>query len=183
MHILLIHQAFAALNEPGGTRHHELARYLAQKGHRVTVIASPEWANAVFAMNRLEATGDGWILLVESEVTDSTAHDTDAAGVAQGVLELDLALAAVLNWTEPRGDTLVVVTADHDTGGLGIVSGVYSEPTAGVRWASDYHTAQWVPVFAFGPGAEHFGGVIDNTDIGILIAKLLEIEDFPRFHP
>jgi len=41
MHILLIHQAFASLNEPGGTRHHELARYLAACGHRVTIIASP----------------------------------------------------------------------------------------------------------------------------------------------
>lgn len=41
MHILLIHQAFASLNEPGGTRHHELARYLAEKGHQITVIASP----------------------------------------------------------------------------------------------------------------------------------------------
>jgi len=41
MHILLIHQAFAALDEPGGTRHHELARYLTQKGHKVTIIASP----------------------------------------------------------------------------------------------------------------------------------------------
>lgn len=41
MHILLIHQAFAALDEPGGTRHHELARHLAQRGHRVTIIASP----------------------------------------------------------------------------------------------------------------------------------------------
>jgi glycosyltransferase involved in cell wall biosynthesis len=41
MHILLIHQAFAALDEPGGTRHHELARFLAAQGHRVTVIASP----------------------------------------------------------------------------------------------------------------------------------------------
>ena len=41
MHILLIHQAFAALDEPGGTRHHELARYLVARGHRVTVIASP----------------------------------------------------------------------------------------------------------------------------------------------
>ncbi|TAK14438.1 MAG: glycosyltransferase WbuB [Anaerolineae bacterium] len=41
MHILLIHQAFAALNEPGGTRHHELARHLAGRGHRVTIIASP----------------------------------------------------------------------------------------------------------------------------------------------
>ena len=41
MHILIIHQAFAALSEPGGTRHHELARYLVQRGHRVTIIASP----------------------------------------------------------------------------------------------------------------------------------------------
>lgn len=41
MHILLIHQAFAALDEPGGTRHHEIARYLAERGHRVTIIASP----------------------------------------------------------------------------------------------------------------------------------------------
>ena len=41
MHILLIHQAFAGINEPGGTRHHEIAKYLAQEGHQVTVIASP----------------------------------------------------------------------------------------------------------------------------------------------
>jgi glycosyltransferase involved in cell wall biosynthesis len=41
MHILLIHQAFAALHEPGGTRHHEMARYLAARGHQVTIIASP----------------------------------------------------------------------------------------------------------------------------------------------
>ncbi len=41
MHILLIHQVFAALDEPGGTRHHEFARYLAARGHQVTVITSP----------------------------------------------------------------------------------------------------------------------------------------------
>src|SRR5512140_2461414 len=41
MHILIIHQAFASLNEPGGTRHYEFARLLAARGHRVTVIASP----------------------------------------------------------------------------------------------------------------------------------------------
>jgi hypothetical protein len=41
MHILIVHQAFASLDEPGGTRHHEFARLLAERGHRVTVIASP----------------------------------------------------------------------------------------------------------------------------------------------
>ena len=41
MHILIIHQAFASLDEPGGTRHYEFARLLAARGHQVTVIASP----------------------------------------------------------------------------------------------------------------------------------------------
>jgi hypothetical protein len=41
MHILLIHQAFASLSEPGGTRHYELARFLVEKGHQITVVASP----------------------------------------------------------------------------------------------------------------------------------------------
>ena len=41
MHILLIHQAFAALDEAGGTRHHEMARFLVTQGHQVTSIASP----------------------------------------------------------------------------------------------------------------------------------------------
>jgi len=41
MHILLIHQAFASLDEPGGTRHHEFARHMVVCGHRVTVITSP----------------------------------------------------------------------------------------------------------------------------------------------
>ncbi|MFZ5821321.1 MAG: hypothetical protein ACOYYJ_15605, partial [Chloroflexota bacterium] len=41
MHILIIHQAFASLDEPGGTRHYEFARLLSARGHRVTVIASP----------------------------------------------------------------------------------------------------------------------------------------------
>ena len=41
MHVLIIHQAFASLDEPGGTRHYEFARLLAARGHRVTVIASP----------------------------------------------------------------------------------------------------------------------------------------------
>ena len=45
------------------------------------------------------------------------------------------------------------------------------------------HTSQWVPLFAFGPGAEYFSGVMDNTDIGVLIAKLLGIDDFPALQP
>lgn len=59
MHILLIHQAFAALDEPGGTRHHELARYLAAHGHRVTVITSPvSYLTGMAPTGKYEQTDD-----------------------------------------------------------------------------------------------------------------------------
>jgi alkaline phosphatase len=138
---------------------------------------------AVFAVERLEAVGNGFLLLIESEVTDGMGHDNQIAGLVDGVRELDDAVAAILAWAAPRGDTLVLVTADHDTGGLGIVGGRYNGEDAEVRWATDNHTAQWVPLFAFGPGSECFSGVIDNTDIAILIAKLIGIGDFPSTHP
>jgi alkaline phosphatase len=138
---------------------------------------------SLFAIEQLDATGRGFVLLIESEVTDSMGHDNDIVGVVDGIRELDAAVAAMLRWAAPRGDTLILVTADHDTGGLGITGGLYSDDTAVVRWASDDHLTQWVPIFAFGPGAEHFTGVIDNTDIAILTAKLLGFEDFPRLKP
>jgi glycosyltransferase involved in cell wall biosynthesis len=56
MHILLVHQAFAAMNEPGGTRHHELARYLAAQGHRVTVLAGQ-----VSYLTGERLPGQGWL--------------------------------------------------------------------------------------------------------------------------
>jgi alkaline phosphatase len=136
-----------------------------------------------FAADRLAANENGFVLLIESEVTDDTGHRNSVAEVVDAVRELDTAVASLLAWAEPRGDTLVVVTADHDTGGLGIINGDYSDGVAEVRWATNSHTAQWVPVFAFGPGAEHFTGVIDNTDMSVLFAKLLRIEDFPRLQP
>ncbi len=136
-----------------------------------------------FAVDRLADNETGFVLLVESEITDGAGHDNDIASLIEAVRELDRAVADLLAWAEPRGDTLVVVTADHDTGGLGVVGGEYSDGVAEVRWATDSHTGQWVPLFAFGPGAEHFSGVIDNTDMSILFANLLGIEDFPRLQP
>jgi len=136
-----------------------------------------------FLLNTLGGGAAGFFALIESEVTDGTGHKNNISGVVEAVREFDDAVALTVRWAEERGDTLVLVTADHDTGGLGVVDGDYDDGVAEVRWVSDMHTGQWVPLFAFGPGAEHFSGVMDNTDIGILIAKLLEIEDFPNAKP
>ena len=136
-----------------------------------------------FTLEALANDDIGFFALIESEVTDSRGHMNSVAGVVDAVREVDASVAFALEWAEARGDTLVLVTADHDTGGLGIVDGDYDDGIAEVRWTTNVHTALWVPLFAFGPGADHFSGVIDNTDIGILIAKLLGIEDFPSTQP
>ena len=71
----------------------------------------------------------------------------------------------VLDWAAGRDDTLIIVTADHETGGLEVLAdnGPGAFPT--VAWAGDYHTAVNVGVYAWGPNAELVDGVIDNTDI------------------
>jgi alkaline phosphatase len=130
------------------------------------------------ALQVLADNPEGFLLMVETEEIDEDAHENRIDGVVAGVEELDEAIEAVLEFADTAGDVLVLVTADHDTGGLGIVRGRYSEGRATIRWTSDGHTAQWVPLFAYGPGAERFGGVLDNTEIGRTVADLLELRPF-----
>ena len=122
----------------------------------------------------------GFLLVVETEVTDGLAHDTDIEAVMDGMRELNEAVAEVLRLVAPRNDTLVLVTADHDTGGLSLVDGYYEDGEATVRWASGNHSSQWVPLFAFGPGAGDFTGVMDNTEVALGIAGALELPSFPQ---
>jgi alkaline phosphatase len=136
-----------------------------------------------FLLDALGGREAGFFALIESELSDETGHQNSISGVVEAVREFDEAVAYAVAWAEEHDDTLVLVTADHDTGGLGVTDGDYEDGKAGVRWVCDMHTGQWVPIFAFGPGAEHFSGVMDNTDIGVLIAKLLGIENFPNARP
>jgi alkaline phosphatase len=132
------------------------------------------------AIELLREAPEGFLLLVESEITDEIGHHNDIEGVMEGMNELNDAVAAVLEATEGDGETLVVVTADHDTGSLAVVDGDYMEGRATVRWATGKHSSQWVPLFAFGPGAGRFTGVRDNTEVGQLIAQALGLEPFPQ---
>lgn len=129
------------------------------------------------AYDMLASDPDGFVLLAECEATDSFGHDNAIDATVAAVREVDEAARALLARAAATDDVLVIVTADHDTGGLGVVNG--EDGVAEVRWATKDHTAQWVPVFAWGPGAERFGGVLDNTDVGVRIADLLGLEGLP----
>lgn len=140
----------------------------------------PLAVSALRAIELLRENPVGFLLLIECEITDEFGHSNDIEEVMNGMRELNDAVASVLEATEDHGDTLVVVTADHDTGTLAIVDGDYEKGWATVRWATGDHSSQWLPLFAFGPGADRFTGVLDNTEVGQLIAEALGLGPFPQ---
>lgn len=126
------------------------------------------------ALDQLEAGKEPFVLVIEASQIDWGGHANDAEWVVAEQLELERTLQAVLDWVEADGQTLLVVTADHETGGLAIDEGGIGYVAGGGR-AEDFafgtsfttggHTAAMIPVFAAGPSAELFAGVYDNTAI------------------
>ena len=96
----------------------------------------------------------------------------------RGTLQVDWAVKQAVEFARERGDTLVLVTADHETGGL---SAILSRSTPGrltIHYTTTSHTATPVHLYAFGPGAHLFSGVVDNTDIARTVAHLWNLR-FP----
>ena len=123
-----------------------------------------------WAIDRVKNDGDGFFLLVEHEGTDSSSHQNNTADFRSSIISLDKAIGVALDFAMTRNDTLVLVTADHETGGLRITE-TRTARRARFEWATVEHTGNAVPIFAYGPGSAAFGKFMDNTDIG---KKLLE---------
>lgn len=122
----------------------------------------------------------GFFLMVEGSQIDWACHDNNAANAVRQTLLFDRAVKSALDFAAKDKHTLVIVTADHDTGGLAI-NGVNSQTKdLELSWSTTGHTASPVPLFAYGPGAELFCGTYDNTDVPKKIAKLLGIKSFPK---
>lgn len=116
------------------------------------------------ALTRLDG-GQGFLLLVEGSQIDSAAHDNDGRGTAAEVVDLDRTVSRVLDFAARDGRTLVVVTADHETGGLALTGGSFETGRVDARFALKSHSGTMVPVLAAGPGAAAFAGVYENTGI------------------
>jgi alkaline phosphatase len=157
-----------------------LAVFPPRKGGRTAYYGPPLTVSTLRALELLEEDSRGFVLVVETEKTDNSAHDNDIDAVMEGMRELDDAVALVLARMLPRADTLVLVTADHDAGTLTLIDGEYEGGSAVVRWASGDHSSMWVPLFAFGPGADQFTGIMDNTELAPRLAQLLGLESLPQ---
>lgn len=113
----------------------------------------------------------GFFLMIEGSQIDFACHDNDSATLVEEMRDFDKTLNVVLDFAEKDGNTLVVVTADHETGGLTIIDPEGNYTRTDFHFSTGSHSAVFVPVFSYGPGAERFSGVMDNTEI---ISRIME---------
>ena len=107
----------------------------------------------------------GFFLMAEGSQIDWAGHDNSTEGVVAEMLDFDRAIKNALDFAEKDGNTLVIITGDHETGGMTITGGNFADGTVEAAFSTEDHTAVMIPVFAFGPGADKFSGIYENTDI------------------
>jgi alkaline phosphatase len=135
-----------------------------------------EMTNKALAI--LQKNEAGFFLMVEGSQIDWRSHNQDQQGSIRQMLLFDEAVKEVLDFAEKDRQTLVLVTADHETGGMTINGGTLDGSNMNIKWTTRSHTGMPVPLFAFGPNAQQFTGVLDNTDIPKLISKFWELDIF-----
>ncbi len=126
------------------------------------------------AIEMLNRNAKGFTMMIEGSQIDWACHNNDSAYMMAELADFELMLHAVLDWAEQDGQTLVVVTADHETGGLTLPDGDIEQGVNVPRYHWGSHTGCMVPVFAYGPGAERFSGIQQNTDIPNKIRQLMK---------
>jgi alkaline phosphatase len=151
-------------------------------GHRYAYLVAPDSLHSIWggrgdflpkatqtALDFLSKDKDGFFLMVEGSQIDWGGHNNNAQYLINEVKDFDQVIGLALDFAEKDGNTLVVVTADHETGGFALSAPVifgrgdyhHISPT----FSTPGHTASLIPVFAYGPGAEQFMGIYQNNDI------------------
>lgn len=117
------------------------------------------------ALNILNQNKKGFFLMVEGSQIDWGGHANDTKYVTDEMIDFDKAIGAALDFAAKDGNTLVIITADHETGGMALVNGDIATGKVEAKFNTGGHTGIMIPVFAFGPGASNFSGIYPNTAI------------------
>ncbi|GHU98530.1 alkaline phosphatase [Bacteroidia bacterium] len=128
------------------------------------------------------ASRKGFFVMIEGSMIDGGGHANDLKMVVSETLDFDRAVARAFDFADRNPGTLVVVTADHETGGLTMPAASNDKEQHALTPGVDYlfstkgHTCTMVPLLAYGAGAEAFGGIKDNTDLPRIMARLLGLK-------
>jgi alkaline phosphatase len=117
------------------------------------------------AIDLLSQNENGFFLMLEGSQIDWGGHANDIDYVIAEMHDFDRAVGRALEFARQDGETLVIVTSDHDTGGLGIRGFDPETHTVTATWSTGGHSGLMQPVFAWGPGSEEFKGIYENTGI------------------
>jgi alkaline phosphatase len=118
---------------------------------------------------------EGFFMMIEGSQIDWGGHDNDANYVVTELHEFEKVIAEALDFAEKDGNTLVIVTGDHETGGFAVNPGSKLNHIE-VAFTTKNHTAIMIPVFASGPGSELFRGIYENTDIFFKLKSLMDVK-------
>ena len=128
------------------------------------------------AMRILSKNHKGFILLVEGSQIDWAAHEQDHEEIIAEMIEFDGAVGTGLDFAQKHGNTLILVTADHETGGFAVHDGsMKAKQVTSSGFTTSGHTASMVPIFAYGPGSRNFNGIQDNASVGRNLIDLIKI--------
>lgn len=116
----------------------------------------------------------GFFLMVEGAKIDYAGHAKSLPGSVLETLSFDLAVAEALKFADENGETLVVITGDHETGGLVLLDGDQQASRVMGVYVTNDHTPAMLPVYAYGPGAEKFTGIYNNTEIARRIKSMIK---------
>ena len=126
------------------------------------------------ALEHLSTNEKGFLLMVEGAHIDWAGHDENAAYLLSEMDDFSTVLKVAIDFAEKEGNTLVIATADHETGGMAITDGSFDGENLKIEFLNSHHTAGFVGVFAYGPGEKLFGGIYENYLIGRNIFHLMD---------
>lgn len=134
-------------------------------------------ANATREALRLLDNEEGFALMVEGSLIDGMGHANDAKAQQGEMRDFMEAIEVAVDFAKHHPDTLVVVTGDHETGGLSIVSCdadfCLSEQGVEYRWTTKGHSGTMLPIYLYGTAAENINGIMENAELGAKLKELI----------
>ena len=128
------------------------------------------------SLSSLTKDGKPFFMMTEGAQIDHGGHANDVTYVVQEMLDFDKAVGEAIKFIDSNSETLLIITADHETGGLSLIGGDISKGNVMGNFGTSDHTSVMVPVFSYGPGSDLFRGVFPNTAIHDKIAELLGLK-------
>ena len=117
------------------------------------------------SLNLLSQDPDGFFLMIEGSQIDWAGHNNDTGYLIEEMLDFDRSIGIVMEFALENPGTLIIITSDHETGGFSVLDVNNAMGKVEGTFATTNHTGIMVPVYAFGPQADRFTGVYENTEI------------------